>query len=626
MLAGSQFVIHPDMQLQKWPHWYTLSIWIAVTAIAVLSCSLNISAARIGEDYFPVGHDAFYHGRRILDAVSHPGEFYEFDTKIHAPEGSLLTWPWGYDYLMAGLVRAGMALGLSDQPIKILLWIPVAAVALSIGFLILIGRRLGLSNWPLTLAALCMALAPTTQLVHGFGEIDHHFAELICVLAALSAGLAWFREPNRTSSIALGATFGLSLAIHNGLFILQVPFLTTLAVRWWLGYSPPRRQIVIFVITLLLTALAVLVPSLPFREGKFEFYTLSWFHLYIVMGTSMTALLLTWVKPTRQSVIAMIALAAALLFPLLHEIRIAQSFLRGTLGMLDAIQEMRSPIKMAVEDGAMSVAMFYSFLVWLAPVTFALCAVQCWRERQSARMLFWVTSSMGLLLLSMQLRLHYFGGFALYMPWLVVLNDYVSTRMVIRKRAYLLGTLALLLAYVPQIRHALIAPIPRAGDLWFGRLYPIFPAMRKACAEDPGIVLADSTAGHYIRYFTDCSVISNNFLLTQQHFEKVYEAWRLFSLSPQQLIEQAPQVKYVLVRPANIVRQPDGEYTFSFFGQSKPQLETALLLGPAAELPPQYRLIDEVRFELRYRQVETFPYARLYKIEHGVQSLNEVSK
>ncbi|MET0535443.1 MAG: hypothetical protein ABW171_14595, partial [Steroidobacter sp.] len=597
------------MQLKGTIHWSTLAIWIVVTAIAVVACSWNISAGHIGEDYFPIGHDGFYHGRRILDAVNHPGEFYEFDTKIHAPEGSLLTWPWGYDYLMAGLVRAGLAVGLSEQPIRILLWIPVAAVTLSIGLLMLIGRRLGLSNWPLTLAALCMALAPTTQLLHGFGEIDHHFAELICVLAALAAGLSWFRNPDRASSIALGVTFGLSLTIHNGLFILQLPFLAALAVRWLLGHSLPRQPIVIFAIALLLSALAVLAPSLPFREGRFEFYTLSWFHLYVVVGTALTALLLTWLKPTRRNIVAMIALAAVLLFPLVNQILIAQSFLRGTLGTLDSIQEMRSPIRMAREDGAMSVAYFYSFLGWLAPVTLVLCIVQCWRERQSPRLLFWIASSMGLVLLSMQLRLHYFGGFALYLPWLVVMNDYVAPRMEMSKRAYLLTTLALLLTYIPQIRHSLVAPIPRAADLWFGRVYPIFPAMRKACAEDPGIVLADSTAGHYIRYFTECSVIANNFLLTQQHFDKLYESWRMLEMSPQQLLEQAPQVKYVLVRAANIVRQENGEYTFSFFGQGTPKLETALLLGPPADLPPQFHLIDEVRFELRHAQVENFPYA-----------------
>ena len=30
-------------------------------------------------------------------------------TKIHAPEGSLLAWPWGYDYVMAWIVQAAQA-------------------------------------------------------------------------------------------------------------------------------------------------------------------------------------------------------------------------------------------------------------------------------------------------------------------------------------------------------------------------------------------------------------------------------------------------------------------------------------------------------------------------------------
>src|SRR5687767_14341670 len=97
--------------------WSTLAIWAAISVVAVVSCSLNLAAAHIGSEYFPVGHDGFYHARRILDTVANPAGFYEFDPKIHAPEGSLLVWPWGYDYLMAIVVRVGLALGLSAEPI-----------------------------------------------------------------------------------------------------------------------------------------------------------------------------------------------------------------------------------------------------------------------------------------------------------------------------------------------------------------------------------------------------------------------------------------------------------------------------------------------------------------------------
>lgn len=603
-------------------------IWLATSCIAIVSCMLNYSAARIGDELVPVGHDSFYHARRILDTVQHPDAFYQFDSKIHAPEGSLLVWPWGYDYAMALTVRAGLAVGLSSEPIKLLLAIPVAAVCLSIGLLMLVARRLGLADWLAALAALCMALAPTTQLLHGYGAIDHHFVELICVLAALAAGLAWFREPNARSAVTLAAVFGLSLAIHNGLFILQLPFLATLIAGWLQGRQPPKQQTLLFATTLLAATLAVTIPSLPFRLGKFEFYTLSWFHLYVACGTALTAVLLVWLRPTRNTILAMVALAMVLLAPLLHEISIAQSFLSGSLGMLDTIQEMRSPMRLAREDGLMAATYFYSFLIWLAPLTLALCLVQCWRERHSRRLLFWITGAMGLGLLAMQMRMHYFGGFALYLPWLVLLNDYVAQHPELRKRSLLLATLALLLAYVPQIRYALIAPIPTAGDPWLKRLHPIFSAMRKACAEDPGVVLADATAGHYIRYFTDCSVIANNFLLTQQQFDKVDEVTRLFQLPAAELHERAPYVKYVLVRPMGLKREANGEYTYTFFSYAQQTLPVQLLLQP--QPPAGYRLLDQVQFGVRYPdRSEAVPYARLYKIEaaagHEIQSVNNVS-
>ena len=71
-----------------------------------------MSAARIGGEYFPMGNDSFYHAARILEAVQDPAAFFQFDPKIHAPEGSLLVWPWGYDYFMAKLVGAALTIGL----------------------------------------------------------------------------------------------------------------------------------------------------------------------------------------------------------------------------------------------------------------------------------------------------------------------------------------------------------------------------------------------------------------------------------------------------------------------------------------------------------------------------------
>jgi hypothetical protein len=610
--------------------WNNAAIWLIVSLIAVLSCALSKPSAHLGAEYFPIGNDSFYHARRILDAAADPGAFYEFDTKIHAPEGSLLVWPWGYDFVMAKLVRAGTALGLSGDPLQILLRIPVAAVVLGMALLMLLARRLQLNSWLTTLAALCMALSPTTQLLFGFGEVDHHFAEFLYVLACAAVGLAWFQRPTVLKGALLGAIFGTSLAVHNGLFVLQLPLLITMAVHWWSGQTISRQPALALIVALVTCALAVLIPSLPFRLGRFEFYTLSWFHLYVVVCTALFIGLMAWTTTTRNRVVGLAVLAIALLLPLLNAIGLAHAFLAGSPELLKNIQEMQSPLRLALSDGASFVTRFYSFLIWLAPVTFILCAVQCWRERQRPRLFFWVSAVAGLTLLALQLRLHYFGGFALYLPWLVLIQDYIARHPQAQRRTLLVVTLLLLLAFVPQIRYTLIAPIPRAGDASFEQIHPLLLVLREACAKNPGVVLADNNAGHHIRYYTECSVIANNFLLTEQQFAKAAEARQLFAAPADELTRRAPYVKYVLVRAARITSKGNGEFTYAFFGgDTDPQGARTLLLGAAHQIPASFQLIDGVDLLASEGSTRSVPYARLYRVEAAslseASSLNHVS-
>ena len=124
----------------------------------------------------------------------------------------------------------------------------------------------------MALAGLCVALSSSTQLLYAFGQIDHHFAEHICILASLAAGLSWFKAPSVASGIALGVTFGIALAIHNALFILQLPFLLTALLFWLQGTAraaAPGAGV--------RRGFAAIDPGdaaafEPFQEGRFEFY------------------------------------------------------------------------------------------------------------------------------------------------------------------------------------------------------------------------------------------------------------------------------------------------------------------------------------------------------------------
>lgn len=590
----------------------TVIIWLIAGTLAVLACSLYFPAAHLNGEYLPVGNDSFYHARRILDAVQDPSAFYQFDPKIHAPEGSLLVWPWGYDYLIAQVVRVGLAVHLSSDPMAIVVWIPVAAVFIAIGLLVLIARRLSLSTWPVALAALCMALSPTTQFLFGAGQIDHHYAELLCILAALAAGLKWMQAPeDARAAAALAAVLGLAPAIHNALFVLQLPLLATLLLRWLQDIRQPRRATLVFAVVLLSTTTAILTPSTAFRELRFEFYTLCWFHLYVAFGTALVTVLLSRMSRSPRTITVLAACAIVMLVPLIAQIGMAQAFVAGSLKWLDTIAEMKSPAKEFFDPyGRVMVIRIYSYLICLGPVTFLLCLWRCWRERASARLLFWVTCVAGLVMLSMQVRMHYFGDFALYLPWLIVVDEFAKSRPQWAKKAYLLTTLALILLLFPVLRYQIVAPVSRTNDETFEDTRPLFATLARECAADPGIVLADNNAGHNIRYYTDCSVLVNNFLLTPQHFAKMDEAEHLFSLGAADLVKATPQFKYVLVRPLDIRKTRDGQYKYWFYFPGMPRLDAELLLSPLGSVPPDYRLLDEVRFP----ESDNIPYARLYKI------------
>lgn len=597
-------------------------IWLLTSVLAVAITALTWRSAYWNGEVLPVGNDAFYHARRIIDTAEDPRAFYEFDPRIHAPEGSLLTWPWAYDYSLGLIAWTAVRAGLVSDPMQILVWLPVAAVTLAIWLLLLICSELRLSAAMTTLAGLCMALSPTTQSLFGVGQLDHHFAEGTLVLAALALGLRWLREPTRTSSaVHVGITLGIAPAIHNGLFILQLPLLVSILGLWIQKRSLPTRAGLTFAIALVVTTLLVLLPSLSFRSGAFEFYTLSWFHLFIACCTGAIVSFTSFFRCAPRSIAALCVAATVMSLPVLTQLSVAETFLAGKSVHLQSIVEMQPPYRLIAESGAATVNSFYSLTIWLAPAAALFCALMCWRERDSYRSLFWISAIGGLALLLAQLRLHYFGYFALFLPWLFLLDQLAAKYEAQRKQIVLGALLAFALAYSPS-RHQLLTPMPVAGDATFTNSRGLYAALQKACADDPGVVLADNNAGHYIRYFTECSVIANNFLLTRQHADKVEEVARLFSLAPASLVAEAPFVKYVLVRPLAVREEADGRtYDYQYFYRGSNTLTEALLLRPNEQTRAGYELLTTVSLD-----GAGVPYGALYKVHPRSSSANTVKQ
>jgi hypothetical protein len=589
-------------------------LWLLIGLIAAGVCSLTWTSAHFGDEYVPFSNDSFYHARRILDTVADPASFYQFDSKIHAPEGSVIDWPWAYDYAMAWLVRAGLALGVSDSPIGILVWLPVLATFVSMGLLLLLARRLGLTGPFIVIAGLATALLPLTQYMHSVGQIDHHYAEYIFVLATLACGLRWLQRPDDArAAIIIGVVLGAAPIINNGLFILQLPVLATLLLLWLQDTRMPLRSALLFAGALPLTTLAIVIPSLPFRLGLFEYYTLSWFHLYVAFGSAAVAVALAAFSRNKRNVALLAGGAVVLLLPLVHQIVLVHGFLGAKIERLDSIAEMRAlPPMLLTADGRSGLAKMYSLLVFLTPATAIYCAWRGWRERTTPRLLFWIACLCGLTLMLMQVRLQYFGSFVLYLP-LLVLAQACSKRWEQRNKLVVLSTsLVFLLAYWMCARYTLIAPLPVGGDPNFRAMRPILEDLRKACAQDPGIVLADNDAGHMIRYYTECSVIANNFLLTPQHEQKIRQIDYLTSVPANAFPGVAPFVRYIFVRPLSVIRGQH-ETSYMSFSRRKAPLINDLLLKPLDQVPSNYELIEQAA--LAYSNMEgAVPFMRLYKM------------
>jgi hypothetical protein len=284
---------------------------------------------------------------------------------------------------------------------------------------------------------------------------------------------------------------------------------------------------------------------------------------------------------------------------------------------MDDISEVQSPVKLALHPGGvLYVGTFYTLLFVLGPVSLGLSLWKIWQERATERLYFWVASTFGLVLLATQIRLQYFGSFALFLPPLYFVDEWARTR--VKHPAIVWGavTAVFVVASMPGLKMRMFARLPVAGEPYYDVTRGIYPSLSKACAVSPGLVLANPNDGHYVRYHTECSVIANNFLVTKLQERKTREENDLLRLPASQLAERAPNVKYVYVRRDALFSQSEsGELLLMPRGDPrKPDLPLVeeLLTTPVEKLPPGYALLGQ-------EGPDVAPYARVFALRHAPQ-------
>ena len=591
---------------------YTL-LWLAGSLLAVFAAMAMLSGAYSDGEYLPANADAFYHARRILDSLFSGTPVIQFDDRIHAPEGSWLVWPWGFDTLLASITGLFGPYASEAQANRVLMNIPPAAIPVAVGLVVIIARQLALPFFLTSLFVVSFAALPLVYMQFAVGNIDHHFAELLWMLGTLSAGI-WFFNTNRLShgaGITLGCVLGSALAIHNSLFILQIPIAATFGLFWLRGIPLPHRwQVVAFGAALLTTALLVCLPSEPWQRGFFEFYTLSWFQVYIAACVAVFSILLVLMERNTRNIVIVLLGAAIATLPVIGTLSLAGEFVSGQLDIIRPITEARSPYTVHRELGAFGYTRFTSWLLLLTGPMLLLNLWWIYRRKDPALQFVAIAGAMGLAMMQAQFRFSVYGDVPMLLTPILAVHFLGESRPDLRRIALAACCALFAVAFYPTIANWK-ARYTLGGDSAYANVSPAFPVLNNLCAQRPGIVLGDVDTGHWVRYHSQCSVIADVFLLTPQHAAKVVDTSRLLALSPAELLTAKPEVRYVFAHhKVGLTRDEKGAENTNLeeLRLRLPRVERDLL-GPVANLPPQFKR----RWEALTADGQV--YARLYEIQ-----------
>jgi hypothetical protein len=589
---------------------HSVGLWLTAGSLAFLFCLYPLSATLIGGTFLPADPDSLYHARRIIDSLADPLHMYQFDARIHAPEGSWITWPWAYDMLMAFAARGLMALTGARDPMSVLAFVAPAWVFVNAGLFLGVASRLRLSLPMQALAMLFFCVVPLTQKLHRVGMLDHHYIEWTFVLASLYLGLGWLEGlANRRRAVALAVVLGAAPAFHNGLFILQLPLLVTLAWLWFLKRPIDRRGTLAFAVALVVTTAAFLLPSEPFRRGEFSYYLHSAFHLYAAFCTALFCVLASVVRFTPAAAAGLCILAVALAVPALQQLGHGRDFLFTQLPYFDRIKELMG-IRRLLEQGEWwAVTLTYSPALWLLPLGLGGLLWRLRRDSSNASLYFLVQALFGSALMLQSFRFHYFGSFALILPLCRLIDDARELRPDVFAswpRRLALG--AVFAAPLLVCTMHLLYVYPLGNNPQYNLMRPVYSALGSACGRAPGVVLAESNDGHPIRYHSECSVIVDNFITTPQHVEKMALSEALFAGSAADAVRQAPYVRYILVKRADDVLDHDRVCGLECPENAGLRRE---LLAPGRPAPDGLRLLNEFQVK-RAGQVE--PFAKIFEV------------
>jgi hypothetical protein len=366
----------------------------------------------------------------------------------------------------------------------------------------------------------------------------------------------------------------------------------TVGLLWLRGERVASHDLNALALTLLATTMLIVLPSEPFRQGLFEFGLLSWFHLYAAVCTSIVLVFIGWRDYDKKSLLTLAGVCTLLAVPLLGQLIHGAAFLSRDISMLENVIEAMSPFVLFFDKfGPLRTVAQYSWLLLLAPPLLVYYLLCIFRRSSHRDLFFAVMTVFGLAFLMMQFRFNYFGLFSLIVGSLLAAQR-LSERLHWQPVLVFVGLLAsLLVAYQPPLRQHLFAVYALGAAPLYERARPLFLELAERCEQEPGVILAHENDGNYLLFHTECSVISNNFMLTPEDERKIEQIGKMMRLSPDALREYQPDVKYLLLRVQNFIVVRDGKIEID----SNSPLASALLTN--SDPPEGFELIRTIWLE-----------------------------
>jgi dolichyl-diphosphooligosaccharide--protein glycosyltransferase len=307
---------------------------LIVYGVALALRMRNLRQVLVGDRVLFGYDDPYYHLRRILLTLHEFPKTPAFDAYLNFPAGAAITWPPGFDLLVATVCWiAGFGNPSPHRAEAVAaLVIPVLGAAAAVVTLLLAEEILGRGRWEAFGAALLFAFLPAQQAISTVGRLDHHVIEMSAFGCAVLFFLRALRDdPGSRYSFWGGVSLALGIFCWTGsvlfagfvaLFALAQMTLDRLHGR---GESSAGRSAlrVLFWGSLLLVPLVIVSPG----DGR----------------KTITFLLLSWYQP------ALLALATFLL-PALSEIIFAAGRRRAIL---------------RASGGALAVTVLVGLAVWI---------------------------------------------------------------------------------------------------------------------------------------------------------------------------------------------------------------------------------------------------------------------